>query len=197
MKNVPGNYYDKHHSKNPAVKYLMHNFHRVLIKLLNKISPKSVLDVGCGEGYTTKIIINKFPKATIVGCDIEKEMVDAAKKNNPKHKFYLGSAYDLKFKAKMFDVTIMNEVLEHLDEPERAILECERVAKKGCIFSVPNEPYWRMANVARFRYLSDFGNTPGHIQNFTRGQFRRMLKKHFRKVIVVNAYLWNFGLCWK
>jgi len=197
MKNVPGNYYDKHNSKNPFVKYLMKNFHKVLLKHLVKLKPTSILDVGCGEGYTTKIMIKKFPKVKFVACDLEKSMVEIAKRTNPEIKIYERSVYELKFKSNSFDVVVMNEVLEHVKDYNKALDECKRVAKKACVFSVPNEPYWRIANILRLRYLKDLGNTPGHVNNFTKSQFKKVLKKHFRKVIVVNAYLWNFGICLK
>ena len=90
-----------------------------------------------------------------------------------------------------------SEVLEHLEKPNEAIKEVKRVTKKYCLFSVPNEPYWRIANIIRGAYIKDLGNTPGHIQHWNQNQFKNMLKKHFKNVKVKNSILWNLALCEK
>ena len=47
------------------------------------------------------------------------------------------------------------------------------------IASVPFEPIWRIGNMARRRYLRDFGNTPGHVNHWTRWGFKRFVGKQF------------------
>ena len=96
-----------------------------------------------------------------------------------------------------FDLVMSSEVLEHLEDPEKAINEVKRVTKKYCVFSVPNEPWWRIANMLRGAYLRDFGNTPGHIQHWSKRSFKKFLKKHFKNVKVKNSLLWNLAICEK
>ena len=43
------------------------------------------------------------------------------------------------------------------------------------LLSVPKEPIWRICNMARGKYWKDLGNTPGHIQHWTKKKFCRMV----------------------
>jgi ubiquinone/menaquinone biosynthesis C-methylase UbiE len=191
-----GNYFDKHGSKNPFIKYLMNQFHNVLFVLINKINIKTLLDVGCGEGSTTSTIQKKFPKINIKAIEFDDSTIEKANEINSGLKVEKGDIYNINFKDHCFDVVLSSEVLEHLEYPEKAIKECKRVSNKYCIFSVPNEPWWRISNILRLSYLPRLGNTPGHIQHWTKKGFRRLLKKHFKHVVIKNSILWNFALCW-
>ena len=82
--------------------------------------------------------------------------------------YIAGSAYELPFADGEFDLVAAIEVFEHLERPEAALAEMARVARRHVLVSVPREPLWRAANLASGRYLSDLGNTPGHIQHFSR-----------------------------
>ena len=46
-----------------------------------------------------------------------------------------------------------------------------RVARRWLLVSVPHEPLWRALNVARGAYLRELGNTPGHLNHWTRAAF--------------------------
>lgn len=191
-----GNYFKKHESKNIIVKYLLNQFHSVLSKIIRKIEIKSLLDVGCGEGYTTNLIQKRFHDLKINAIEFDNSTIEEAKEMYGNLKIKQGNIYDIKFKDNSFDAVLSSEVLEHLKHPDKAIIECKRVSRKYCIFSVPNEPLWRIINVIRLAYLPRFGNTPGHIQHWTRKGFRKMLKKQFKHVVIKKAVLWNFALCW-
>ena len=199
MKNkivITGNYYDKHNSRNPLVKIIMGKFHRDLNLLIKKTNSNNLLDIGCGEGYTSQQIL-KENNLKISAVDLDEKMLESAKKIFPEINFSVSSIYKLNFKNETFDCVVATEVLEHLDNPEKGIGEAKRVSKKYCIFSVPNEPYWRMANILRLSYLKNWGNTPGHLQNWTKLQFKNLLKKNFKKVFVKQSTLWNIALCEK
>lgn len=194
--NIPGNYYDKHRSKNPIVRYLMNNFHRVLFQLIEEASPKSLLDIGCGEGYTTEYIKKHFCSINIEGSDVEPSIIKVAQRRLPEINFTVESACKLLRDDNDFDVVTILEVLEHLEEPDLAIKEAKRVSRKYCLFSVPYEPFWRLGNIARFSYLTRLGNTPGHINHWSKKGFEDFLRRHFNHVKIRNALLWNFALCW-
>jgi ubiquinone/menaquinone biosynthesis C-methylase UbiE len=69
-------------------------------------------------------------------------------------------------------------VLEHVTEPDRALAEMARVARRHLLVSVPHEPLWRALNMARGAYLSALGNTPGHLNHWTRRAFVRLLGRY-------------------
>jgi ubiquinone/menaquinone biosynthesis C-methylase UbiE len=194
--NIPGNFYPKHTSRNPVVRMLMRKFHSTLFSLIAAASPKSILEVGCGEAYTTELVKGKFPEAKIEASDLEEKIVAAARKRVKGVKFSVEPAERLGRRSGSFDLVALLEVLEHLKQPEAAISEAKRVSRRHCIFSVPNEPWWRLANIARLAYLSRLGNTPGHVNHWSGKGFEKMLRKHFRNVIMRRSGLWNIALCW-
>ena len=196
MKNIPGNYYKKHKSFNPLVKYLMGSFHTMLFDLIQSTHASSMLDMGCGEGYTLKEIKDKFRGLRIEGTDVEEGIIKIAREENPDIEFRAESAYSINKPDSEYDLVTMLEVLEHLEFPEKAIAEAKRLTKKYCIFSVPYEPYWRILNVLRLKYLPELGNTPGHINHWGKGNFYRLLSKYFKNVELKTSFPWNFALCY-
>ncbi len=190
-----GNIFDKYNSKNPIVKLLMKKFFTDLDIFLDSIHIIKVLDIGCGEGYITKHI-KEYKKGLVVeGIDFYDEVIEIASVRYPEIKFSQGSVYNLPYQDNSFDLLILSEVLEHLEEPVTAINEIKRVSKRYCIITVPNEPLFRIANILRLKYLSSFGNTPGHIQKWTRNDFRKLLRNHFKKYSVKISTLWQIALC--
>ena len=172
----------KHTSKNPIQKFLISNFYSSLISLVETLSPSTILDAGCGEGFT----MNKLSKNSIVkkieGIEYEKEAISLGKKLFPKLIFKEGSAYDLPYKDNAFDLVVCTEVLEHLEEPTKALREVLRVSNKYILISVPNEPFFMLANFIRGKNLSRLGNDPGHINHWTIGSFLGFLKKNGLRV---------------
>ena len=197
LKNIPGNYYNKYKTKNPLVRVMMTNFHETVDSFFVRTQAKTVLDVGCGEGYTTHFLKSRHNDISICALDVEERIIALAKQLHAGIDFQQGDIHQLHFPDKSFDVVMANEVLEHLDDPEHALQEITRVAKKYCIVSVPHEPFFRIANMVRLRYIGDLGNTPGHVQNFTKKQFESLLRKHFTKVEIRTSTLWNIALCRK
>ena len=167
---IVGNVYDKYRTRNPIARALMRGFLRSVGELYVKAAPESVLEVGCGEGRLADHLLRRYPRPRrFAACDLE----DArAPDIDPAIDFETASIYALPYHDRAFDLVICCEVLEHLDDPRRGLAELARVSKRSVLLSTPWEPVWRMMNLARGRYLRDLGNTPGHVQHFSR---RRLL----------------------
>ena len=54
-----------------------------------------------------------------------------------------------------------------------------RSARGYVLLSTPREPLWRLLNVARGAYLGALGNTPGHVQHWSRRGLRRLVERQF------------------
>jgi len=69
----------KHTSSNLLLKSILKKFDKDLLETIKISNPKKVLDIGCGEGFYTKIIADALPSAEIVGIDVEEEYIAFAK----------------------------------------------------------------------------------------------------------------------
>jgi len=95
-----------------------------------------VLDVGCGTGDDVRRmagIVGTFGRA--VGIDLSDAMIEQARQRaegtDLPVEFVNGSTYDLPFPDDSFDACRCERVLQHLDEPLRAVLEMARVVRPG------------------------------------------------------------------
>jgi SAM-dependent methyltransferase len=192
-----GNTFDKYGSTNPVVRRLMAGFELALDELFTLAAPSSILDIGCGEGVLTEQWAQRLGDGRIVGLDLpdRKLQEEWQRRTRPNLEFVTGDLSDgLPYTRDEFDLVCATEVLEHVPEPERVVAEMARVAARHLIVSVPREPLWRIVNVARGAYLSDLGNTPGHINHWSRRGFAELLGRHGDVVEVRLPFPWTMLL---
>jgi 2-polyprenyl-3-methyl-5-hydroxy-6-metoxy-1,4-benzoquinol methylase len=175
-----GNTFDKYGSNNPVVKRLMAGFHSTLDELWAKAAPESILDVGCGEGVLTVEWAERLGDGRVVGIDLDdpKLRTEWDKRSRPNLEFRAEEATSLSFADDEFDMACAIEVLEHVPEPEATVAEMARVARRHLLVSVPREPLWRGLNMARGAYLRDLGNTPGHVNHWSKRAFASLLSRY-------------------
>jgi 2-polyprenyl-3-methyl-5-hydroxy-6-metoxy-1,4-benzoquinol methylase len=175
-----GNTFDKYGSNNPVVKRLMSGFHETLDELWGRAAPSSALDVGCGEGILTVQWAERLGQRRVVGIDLDDPKLRAewAKRERPNLEFRAEEATRLSFADGEFDLAAAIEVLEHVPEPEATLAEMARVARSHLLVSVPREPLWRGLNVARGAYLRELGNTPGHVNHWSKRGFVSLLSRY-------------------
>jgi 2-polyprenyl-3-methyl-5-hydroxy-6-metoxy-1,4-benzoquinol methylase len=87
------------------------------------------------------------------------------------------------------------EVMAHLDDPHAALETGARLASPWAIVSVPREPLWRALNLGRLKYVRDLGNTPGHLQHWSRRSFLDFLEARLNVVAVRSPVPWTMALC--
>jgi 2-polyprenyl-3-methyl-5-hydroxy-6-metoxy-1,4-benzoquinol methylase len=193
---VTGNTYDKYGSSNPVVRRLMAGFERTLDELLARAAPRSLLDVGCGEGVLVHRWALAMPDRRIVGIDLEEESIQAgwARRQAANLEYRTMPADDLPFATGEFDLATAIEVLEHVPDPERTLAEMARCAERHLLVSVPREPLWRALNMARGAYIGQFGNTPGHLNHWSKRSFARMLSRHGQIVELRSPFPWTMLL---
>jgi 2-polyprenyl-3-methyl-5-hydroxy-6-metoxy-1,4-benzoquinol methylase len=161
--------------------------------------------VGCGEGF----LLNYLPAQVenYLGIDYSEEAIRLAKdpkvsrSQDPKKiisiKFQKESVYELPFADNSFDLVTCLEVLEHLENYEKAMQEIKRVAKKYVILSVPHEPWFQMSNFLRGKYLKSLGNHPEHINKWNPKQFKQLISRYFTIKKEVYSFAWQLYLCEK
>lgn len=191
-----GNTFDKYGSTNPVVRRLMAGFESTLAELFAQAEPQSVLDVGCGEGVLTHQWATQLGEKRIVGIDLDDDKLKAewATRQRPNLEYRTLAAEHMPFADDEFDMACAIEVLEHVPDPAHTVAEMARVARRHLLVSVPREPLWRMLNMARGAYLADLGNTPGHVNHWSKRSFVRLLAQHGEVVEKRSPFPWTMLL---
>jgi 2-polyprenyl-3-methyl-5-hydroxy-6-metoxy-1,4-benzoquinol methylase len=192
---VTGNTYDKYGSTNPVVRRLMAGFEDTLDELFSQAAPGSLLDVGCGEG----VLVERWARRTggrVVGIDLDDPHLHAewAKRQVPNLEYRVMKAENLPFADGEFELATAIEVLEHVPDPEHTVAEMARVASRHLLVSVPREPLWRGLNLARGAYLKQLGNTPGHVNHWSKRSFVSLLSQHGTVVEARSPFPWTMLL---
>lgn len=143
------------------------------------------IELGCGEGFSTERLRKLLPaNAHLQASEYVGELVPKAQVRNPSVPVTQESVYELQHPNDSFDIVFLLEVLEHLDYPDKALPEIARVLKPDgyLVLGVPREPLWCMLNMARGKYLAHLGNTPGHLNHWSKHTLRMFMEGHFGPV---------------
>lgn len=127
-----------------------------------------LLEVGCGTGAQTEILLRHFPQLTVTGVDRSVASLARARANlarsayaKGRYRLQQGPAETLPFDRAQFDGAFLCWILEHVEEPARALAEVKRVLRAGApvvvtevmnatFFLDPYSPetlrYWRAFN---------------------------------------------------
>lgn len=191
-----GNTFDKYGSSNPLVRRLMDSFEATLDELFTRAAPESVLDVGCGEGVLTARWAQRLRPGRVVGIDLPDAKLRAewATREQENLEFHEVTGDALPFADGEFELAAAIEVLEHVPDPERTVAEMARAASRHLLVSVPREPLWRMLNVARGAYLRQLGNTPGHVNHFSKPAVVELLARHGQVLEARSPFPWTMVL---
>ena len=114
---------------------------QIVQRYLADLHPKSVLDLGCGPGYTAFQVEKDLPGVEVVGIDFSDRMVHFAHNNYAKQASFLqGDAEKLPFKSEQFSAIFALGVLGKFKTPQPLLGECYRVLHpNGCLlFTYPN-----------------------------------------------------------
>lgn len=105
-----------------------------IAKIIEHLRPdENVLDVGCGNGYSTEIF-HKHVASVFTGIDYSVEMIEAALKTTPESSYFIGDVRDIPFGSRRFHTIISERCLINLaswDEQQQALLEMKRCLRPG------------------------------------------------------------------
>ena len=192
-----GNVYDKYGTSNPVARRLMAGFMAQLDELVERTGAGEAHEVGCGEGELAIRLARRGVRMR--GTDAFPQVLEEARRRS------VAAGVEIDFEAAPVEeldpardgaeLILCCEVFEHLEDPERALDVLAALAKPWLIASVPREPLWRALNLARFSYVGEMGNTPGHLNHWSRRDFVRFLTRRFEVTEVRSPTPWTMVLC--
>ena len=190
---IPGNYYNKYNSKNFIERYLVRKFTETIDKCVKKSNIDRIVDVGCGEGHFSLRYASRG--YSILAIDLEEEAINKIKFTASEKHLRLdiqqGDVYNLQGITGDNSLVLCLEVLEHLDRPFKALESLKMFTSDSIILSVPREPIWSVLNLLRFKYIRDLGNTPGHIQKWSKKEFVEIVSRYLQIIDVYSPLPWT------
>ena len=191
-----GNYYDKYHSRNPIARHLMQGFLGAFDSLCERVAADSAIEVGCGEGELSMRLAAAGVR--VRAFDIAEEAILEARKRAR------AASLEIEFSSCSIEsmtgtppssLVVCCEVLEHLENPDSGLAMLEILTTQWLLVSVPREPLWRALNMLRGKYLSQFGNTPGHVNHWSQAGFKAFVETRFDIVEIRTPLPWTMLLC--
>jgi len=155
-----------------------------LMKWLSIAKNKTILDIGCGNGYFVNELIAKGYKA--YGIDASEKGIEQARKTNPDAFFVMDvSSNELPslLRSIKFDMIICTEVIEHLYDPVAFIKFCRSILSPGgeIMISTPYHGYLKNLMLSLFNKW-DGHISPlwlgGHIKMWSRSTVTRLLNEN-------------------
>jgi ubiquinone/menaquinone biosynthesis C-methylase UbiE len=188
---VIGNHTQKYAARNPAIRLLTERWVANLDRVLGRVGEpvERALEVGCGEGVIADRLHHRFGE--VVALDLPDAGLRADWRRYHGPRFLHANAHQLPFGDDQFDVVVAAEVLEHLPDPVSGLQEMARVGRRHLVLSVPREPIFRSCNLVAGRYVRDLGNTPGHLNHWSRRGFVRFVSQVAEVREVTSPFPWT------
>ncbi len=188
---------NKYESKNPIARLLVRGFDDAVSQLAAQAAPQTILEVGCGEGHVVQLLLDATT-AKIHATDISATCIADAKSNisSDRVTFAVEDVMTIgPSGASPPDMVVCCEVLEHLEDPRKGLDALLALGADYYLLSVPREPLWRVLNFSRGAYVKDWGNSPGHLQHWSKRSFLKFISARLTPIAVRSPIPWTAVLC--
>ena len=155
------------------------------------------LDLGCGDGLLTRIVLEEVGPRTLVGVDPDPAEAAQARELGIYATVHVAGGDAVPERAASFDWVLSNSVLEHILDVDQVIAEVARLLKPGgrFIFTVPGVGFHEslrgplLPRSSRSVYLRDLDRRLAHHRYWTPDDWRRALTTHGLQVANAVAYM--------
>lgn len=185
----------KHESRNPIQRALIDAFHNKAIELINRAKPRTILELGCGEGFVLSALADAGVEAELTGVELSERAVRIAQQRLGDHAtIEHRDARELIDDGRRFDMVMMLEVLEHIPDPGQMLPILDRLSTGWLLLSVPWEPVFMASNFMAGKNIRRLGNDPDHINHWGRRGFHKFISTHFDIIEMPMVFPWTMVL---
>lgn len=141
-----------------------------------------IVDIGCGEGITLQRLVRDFPGREILGVDFSDENIAICKKHGLP--VIHSDIYELQLESNSVDICIFSDVIEHLDRPEKAIMEIKRILQVHgrAIIIFPNDFIFKITRILTGKFREAFYDS-GHVRQWIPKDIAQLLKNNGFKIV--------------
>lgn len=120
---------------------------RPVIDLVNRIStdflPEKIIDIGCGPGNSSQILVRRWPSAYLVGIDNSSAMIEKAKTDYPDQEWIIADGASYKTTLR-FDVVFSNSAIQWIPSHEQLLDKFHELLTDKGILAVQIPLFWDM-----------------------------------------------------
>ena len=145
-----------------------------------------ILEVGCGGGGFVASVKNYRHDLKVFAVDVNKKAIISGSTKYKDIHFKTGNAYALPYRKSYFDAVLIEDVLEHLASPQKALVEISRVLRENGVFHayVPLEGEWYTLHNLLYKLgWRAKERLAGDIQQFSIFSLRLSFKKAGFKIV--------------
>jgi trans-aconitate 2-methyltransferase len=106
-----------------------------LVARIQMDEPKTIIDIGCGPGNSTQILLKRWPRADIVGLDSSEKMIQKARQDYPHQKWVVGDA-SMVDKRQTYDIVFSNAVIHWLPDHDILLKRLFQLVNESGILAV-------------------------------------------------------------
>lgn len=148
-------------------------------KIVNNLTFKKCLDIGCASGYMISQIATLYPQSEYFGIDVYDKAISYARKHYLHIKFQVASADKLPFKNNSFDLIICYETIEHVEHPLECLKEMRRILNKDGTVILAMDSGSLLFRIVWFFWENTKGKVwkGAHLHPFHHSQLEQLIKR--------------------
>ena len=114
-----------------------------LIAKINPVNPKSIIDIGCGPGSSTQVLVNRWPNARITGLDSSQSMIRKAEQDYPNQEWIVADALTFDSKIK-YDIVFSNAAIQWIPNHEALLKKFQKMLSDNGLIAIQIPLFWDM-----------------------------------------------------
>ncbi|MBI9084145.1 MAG: methyltransferase domain-containing protein [Desulfobacterales bacterium] len=115
-----------------------------LIYRIAQVEPKSIIDIGCGPGNSTRVLVNRWPKSKIIGIDSSAAMIQKARQDYPNQEWVIADATSYEPEIK-FDIVFSNAAIQWIPNHEALLMRFYSFLSDRGIVAIQIPQFWDMS----------------------------------------------------